>query len=405
MRNGIWEDLKNIGKPKKPKNHALRWVASSKVAKILIWIWVIGAVWTSVYNSKLKKNEFTDEPYKIEKKESNFKYDEARIEFWDDNDEYFAKWYSPKKEFHIVSDSWKKVKIKIIHDAWLDFYKVTKDDIKTEIIHTWKFKLVPDKAKRKVVKGKSKKDKKTKPIMKKVEIVTVKKVLDFDKIISKISQLDRFKYLGRKEYDRDNPGNKTQSFNIWKQDAVKDNMLLPIPLDSRNREISDAKFAFYCKRAIEDMKSNQKYSVKTKEFIDLAWWEKNLVAIMVAFARSETSEDFRFFTQKIWFNELHRWEERYRSFSFTYYHILMDWPWFKARLKLNLTEWQCYHPQNAWMLFLWYWIEKTNWNLNRYFPLNSPERIRKAWAVFNWSASYAPKFKANLGHSKKILGI
>ncbi|MBR4633994.1 hypothetical protein IKO50_03410 [bacterium] len=45
---------------------------------------------------------------------------------------------------------------------------------------------------------------------------------------------------------------------------------------------------------------------------------------MIAFARCETATDQQYFSDPIGTTVLHRWEPKYHSFSFSYYHILME---------------------------------------------------------------------------------
>jgi hypothetical protein len=52
--------------------------------------------------------------------------------------------------------------------------------------------------------------------------------------------------------------------------------------------------------------------------------EKELIATALAFVRSETSGDHLFFTHPLGHMELHRREESYKAFSFSYFHILME---------------------------------------------------------------------------------
>ena len=69
---------------------------------------------------------------------------------------------------------------------------------------------------------------------------------------------------------------------------------------------------------------------------------------------------------------LHRWEHHKKAFSFSYFHVLMKGPGLTARRKLNLTEGQLLHPENAVMLFLAFLIEKTKErakHADRYFPI------------------------------------
>ncbi|MDR0650806.1 MAG: hypothetical protein LBG59_05400 [Candidatus Peribacteria bacterium] len=52
--------------------------------------------------------------------------------------------------------------------------------------------------------------------------------------------------------------------------------------------------------------------------------EQELITTILAFARSETSEEYALFSQPIGSVELHRREEKYQAYSFSYFHILME---------------------------------------------------------------------------------
>jgi len=233
---------------------------------------------------------------------------------------------------------------------------------------------------------------------------------NLDKIRKKLSKIPEFSYLVRAEYDRTNPNTKTKSFNI-PADKVAKGMLIPIPLDSKVREISPMNFANYCHEAIQEMRqdTNGPYFKEIKELLtDIS--EKDLIISMLAFVRSETSTEYTSFVDPLWDVELHRREPTYTCFSFSYFHILMEknddkktpWPGLKARLKLWLTEGQCYHPKNAAKLFLGYRIEKTNGNLDNIFPLTN-KNIVKVGTMYNGSKNYADKLTPNLAYATKLM--
>ncbi|MDR2190468.1 MAG: hypothetical protein LBP53_04720 [Candidatus Peribacteria bacterium] len=52
--------------------------------------------------------------------------------------------------------------------------------------------------------------------------------------------------------------------------------------------------------------------------------EQELISAALAFARSETSEAYALAKTPIGSVELHRREEAYKTFSFSYFHILME---------------------------------------------------------------------------------
>ena len=376
----------------------LRNLSSLRVWRILTCLWILWVIWWWIaYKISPKYKAKIEDVISHEK---SLKFDDKKVSFWDDNKVFFEKDYEFTKEKFEVTSWWRKIDISIIIDAWLNFYRVSESDFTVKKVNTWKFKTVIKKD----VKWRILRNKKRKTIKENIPIYKNVKEADFDIIIEKLSQIDRFSYLSRKEYDRGNPYNKTSSFNVPAKNVVVW-MPLPIPLDSKIRTISIPKFAYYCNIAINEMKSDDIYWKKVKELVD-SIWDEELIATMVAFARSESAEEYTNFTQPIWKVELHRWEQSYKSFSFTYFHILMRYEWLRARKNLWLTEGQCYHPVNASKLFLAYWIEKsksTKKDMNSFFPLNNPEKLKRAWKFYNGSFTYVPKLSANYRHVKKLM--
>lgn len=346
-------------------------------------------VWGTITYTVLKdKNETKIEQ---DKDTSWYPFEYHHLPFWDDNPTYFTKNLQPKIETPALG-------VKIIRDAGLTFYIVQKEDIKEIKTTTYTYKTVKEK------KGK-------KTISKKIKIpkVTVSHVGDFDKIRQKLSKIKEFSYLRDNEYDRSKTGNKTKSFNIPTEN-VKVWLYIPIPLNHKERKITPQDFANYCHIAIQEMEQeNSIYSEPIKKLLTHTK-QKDIISSMLAFARSETTEEYTSFIQPIGSVELHRREPAFNAFSFTYFHILMEktadgktaWPGLKARLNLWLTEWQCYHPKNAAKLFLAYWIEKTKWNIREVLPLTK-DNIKKSWIVYNWSAAYIKKLDPNYIYTKKLI--
>jgi hypothetical protein len=236
-----------------------------------------------------------------------------------------------------------------------------------------------------------------------------------DKIREKLQKTPEFSYLSRPEYD-----NKIKSFNVPgkivenKSNAKEynNNFYIPIPLSSDVRTFSLQDFAFYARQGIYDIKDHPIYASKITQLLGQCS-EDELVAAMVAFARSETAGEYTSFTSPIGDTEFHRWEEHMKAFSFSPYHILMeknadgktDGPWLKARKDLWFTEWQCYHPRNATALFLAYWCNKVgNKSMSDYFPI-TPENISKVSSTYNWDANYAIKLEPNYLHSLDVLWV
>jgi len=283
-----------------------------------------------------------------------YPFERQHLSFWDNNTSYFTKNLKLKKETIAPG-------VVIIRDAGLIFY----------VVQEWD---------------------------------------NLDKIRKKLMTIRDFSYLFRAEYDRTNPNTKTKSFNIPADQVVID-MYIPVPLDSKVREISPMNFANYCHEAIQEMKQDTN-GIYFKEISNLLVnvSEKDLIISMLAFARSETSVDYVNFSDPLWTVEIHRREKAYKSFSFSYFHILMEknadgntpWPGLTARLQLWLTEGQCYHPKNAAKLFLGYWIEKTNGHLNNIFPITD-KNIEKVGTMYNGSKTYIVKLTSNFKYTTKLM--
>jgi hypothetical protein len=147
-----------------------------------------------------------------------------------------------------------------------------------------------------------------------------------DKIRHKLSKIPEFSYLSQSEYD-----NKIQSFNVpgmivenkANAKGYNNNFYIPIPLNSEVRIFSLQDFAFYARQGINDIKDHPIYASKIAQLLRQCS-EDELVAAMVAFARSETAAEYASFTSPIGDTEFHRWEEHMKAFSFTPYHILME---------------------------------------------------------------------------------
>lgn len=322
---------------------------------------------------------------------ASYPFEYHHLTFWDDNPQYFEQNLDVEKQ--VLAPG-----VTIIRDAWLTFYVIQAEDIKTTKTTTYTSKI-----------NKIKQWKKT--INKKIKIphTTISHVWDFEKIRNKLSRIPEFSYLKDSEYDRSKAGNKTKSFNIPKE-SVKLGMYIPIPLDHTVREISPQDFANYCHDALQEMK--EKHAPYSKDINNLLVHtsEKDIISAMLAFARSETADEYTNFIKPLGDVELHRREPAFKVFSLTYFHILMEknadgktpWPGLKARLNLWLTEWQCYHPKNAAKLFLAYRIEKTHGYLDTVFPLTQ-NNITDVWTRYNWSSTYIDKLEPNLEYTTKLL--
>ena len=219
-------------------------------------------------------------------------------------------------------------------------------------------------------------------------------------IKQKLSKIPEFSYLSQSDYNV--PSNWTRNIHWFNtpNTSLVPWFYLPIPLKREEREISDSKFKSCAKKAIDQMENNSNYGDKVKKLLKNV--KKNDVAnIMAAFARSESSDDYKTFSSKIWSAELHRWEPRYKAYSFSYFHILMgEWPWMNARKKLWLTEWDCYDATNACKLFLWYCFEKKPNEPSYFFKINNKNEAEKVWKTYNWSSIYGDKLWANIEYCK-----
>lgn len=232
------------------------------------------------------------------------------------------------------------------------------------------------------------------------------------KIRNKLMRIPEFSYLSDKYYDIPSDWSRNiHSFNTPNV-SLKKWFYLPIPLKREQREISVSSFKSKARKVLNEMKNNKVYWEKIKGVLKNIN-EREVVNIMSAYARSETSEDYTKFSDPIWSVELHRWEKKYKAYSFSYFHILMektadrkhDWPWLRARKNLWLSEWDCYGVENACRLFLWYCFEKGKEFRLRddfFFKINSKNAACDVADKYNWQRSYWEKLWANLQYCKKI---
>jgi hypothetical protein len=100
---------------------------------------------------------------------------------------------------------------------------------------------------------------------------------------------------------------KTKSFNILtsaiatKQEYIqKGQFYIPLPLDPQVRKISIQDGANYCYEAIQELKNGGVYQKKMEELLTLYNKDENrLIADILAFFRSETSEEYTQFIQPL----------------------------------------------------------------------------------------------------------
>ncbi len=234
----------------------------------------------------------------------------------------------------------------------------------------------------------------------KLTFYVVKKWESLSVIKNKLQKIPEFSYLSQEEYNIPNEWRNIYSFNT-PSSSLTPWFRLPIPLKKEDREISQTNFKKAAKDALNEMQTNKVYWEKTKELLKNVS-EKDIIDIMTAYARCETAPDYKTFSDNIWNVELHRWEPKYKAYSFSYFHILMgEWPWLNARKKLWLTEWDCYDAKNACKLFLWYCFEKKKGDPAYFFKVKNLWDAKKVWWTYNWSPNnYWPKFWANIQHVK-----
>lgn len=217
------------------------------------------------------------------------------------------------------------------------------------------------------------------------------------KIWNKLKKTEEFSYLRNSSYQPSEKGRNIKGFNIPSH-VLKPGFLLPIPLQDEKRITSLEEFRKWSVEAIEKLSEHEHYGPKLKELLKKIP-KDDLSLIMCAFARSESAQDWKNFSDDIGSVGFHRWEPHMKAYSFSPYHILMEknadgktsGPGLKARLTLGLSEGQTYHPKHAGELFLAYWIEKTARNTEKmiqYFDISSLEKARKSGKIYNGSSKY-----------------
>lgn len=348
----IWEKIekKQLEKWKRPWK--AKQIARDNIIKILMALWLAWYWWyktVEVIGDKQHDNQ------EVVIKDNNW----YEVSF--EEKEYFKNPEFFNKEFKtIIDETYRDKWVTLVRDAWMTFYIVQDGEAKKEDIR------------------------------------------------KKLSSIPEFSYLKDSVYD-----NKIMGFNVL-DTSLKKWLRIPIPVKVEDRGVDINEFREYSKIALEEMKNNANYWEKTKELIKKVGEEK-IINTMIAFARCETATDHKKFLDPIWTTELHRWEEWNKktplnAFSFSYYHILMEknadgktpWPWLRARLKLWLTEWQCYHPINAWKLFLWYCFEKVKSDLTYFFKIRNLEEAKTKWWKYNWDSTYWEKLWDNIQYIKNM---
>ena len=353
----IWEQIEK----KQLKKWKKAWKISSffrdNILKLLIAAWATG-YWGYKVSEAVKDTPQDKQEILINDKTESDK-DVATYKLTFDENQYFQNPEFFDKNFKVKKDSTYADKwVILIRDAWMTFY------------------VVQDKE------------------------YTKKEIRD------KLASIPEFSYLKDSVYN-----DKIKGFNV-PDTCLKKWLYIPIPVKTVDKKVSINKFKEYSKIALHEMENDAYYWEKIKEIIKKCW-EKQIINIMTAFARCETATDQEKFSDPIWTTELHRWEpwskkRPIKAFSFSYYHILMEknadgktpWPWLKVRQKLWLTEWQCYHPINAWKLFLWYCFEKVK-DPTYFFKIRNLEEAKIKWWKYNWDSSYWQKLWDNIQYISK----
>jgi hypothetical protein len=223
-------------------------------------------------------------------------------------------------------------------------------------------------------------------------------------------KLPEFAYLARQEYDPSIARNKTKSFNIPASELVP-GLYIPIPMDDNLRHIYPYEFAKYAEQALQEMYQDKKYGQTIQDLLQKID-ESDLIAAMVSFARCETAQDHTNFSDAIGTTEYHRWEKKYKVFSFSPFHILGErnkddspGPGLQARLDLGISEMQTYHPINACKWFLAYCCRKTNHHPEKILDLsNGTQRAAKLYNGSGYRANqYDQKLATNYKYIKELL--
>lgn len=182
--------------------------------------------------------------------------------------------------------------------------------------------------------------------------------------------------------------NKLESFNIPATKLLA-GMWLPIPMESKDRHLTDEQFETYAALGISDMRHDDVYGERVEKIID-ASSEEEILAIIYAIAKQESGG------LPLGQFELHRWEPHRRAFSFSMFHVMMEGAGLKARRNLDLTEGQLYHPRNATKIMIGFLIEK-GFKAEGYLPFDDHlEKFARFYNGGNWKKTN-PHYVENVG--------
>lgn len=175
-------------------------------------------------------------------------------------------------------------------------------------------------------------------------------------IRSKLSRIPEFSYLA------DLSASGLKSFNIDPR-VLRVGMFIPLPLkEAPIAQLDDRFFVGYCRAALWEMRGHSPYCERLNQLVKIVS-EKEILAAMLAVAKVECGGVLGEFAT-------HRYEPVHGAFSYTLFHVLMTGAGLRARKKLDMTEGQAQHPQNAAKLFLAFLMEKTSGKLGRFLPLD-----------------------------------
>lgn len=162
-------------------------------------------------------------------------------------------------------------------------------------------------------------------------------------IRGRLSRYPEFAYLADEQ-------TRLKSFNLPPESLQADSWL-PIPLEERDRKLTDEQFCVYALQGVEQLRSHPRYG-KAVAGLEQTVEDRRLVATLLAVAKQESGG------KPLGQFELHRFEPKQQAFSYSLFHVLMQGPGLDARRNLDLSQGQLYHPTNAVKLFLGFVVEK-----------------------------------------------
>lgn len=189
----------------------------------------------------------------------------------------------------------------------------------------------------------------------------------------KLSAHEGFEYLLDSTY-------KLESFNI-PSDSLPVGKWIPIPVEAKDRRLTEAQFVNYANQAVDEMRAHELYGGDVEKILKKIS-HRELVALMFAVAKQEGGG------HPLGQFSLHRYEKnvKIRDFSYSHFHVLNHGAGEDARQGLDLTRAQTYHPANGGKLFLAFLAERAGRikDADRYFPVFTNEDSEDKFArVYN----------------------